>query len=85
MYEDEVVDPTDEIVETRPARVYRRERVVREVPATTYEPPPVYTQPADPAANAAAAGNLIMTVVFSVVVLTILVVGILVLVHYNII
>lgn len=69
-------DPTvvrhDTVVEQRPRRVV-------EEPSTTY------VRSSDPVGNSMAATSLIQTVVWSVVVIVILVIGILVLLHYNII
>jgi len=67
------------------------ERRVVESPRTTEqsrvvdEPAPTYVRRQDPVGNSIAAGSLIQTVVWAVVVLVLLIVGILVLIHYNII
>jgi hypothetical protein len=72
-------DP-DVVVEDEPVvRRPRRRMVVDDTPGTTY------VNRSDPVGNSFAASSLIQTIVWSVVVLVLLVVGILVLLHYGII
>jgi hypothetical protein len=77
---EEPADPTDRVVVSRRTEVERpATRVVTQVPQTGY------VRDRDPLTTATAASRMIQTVVWAVVVLAILIVGILVLVHYNII
>lgn len=75
-----VVDqPTTQIVEPVVNRVV-------EEPAPTYvDSTPTYVRRRDPIGNTMAASAMIQTLVWAAVVIVLLVVGILVLVHYNII
>ncbi|GEM_PF-2302275 len=79
---EEYVDPApvrETVVET-PTR-----RVVQEPVTQVREPSTTYVRSSDPVGNSIAAGNLIQTVVWAVVLLVLLVVLILVLLHLKII
>lgn len=83
--ESQVVSPPTTVPVDRQV-VTERSRVVEEpAPRIVEQPAPTYVQRRDPIGNSIAAGSLIQTVVWAVVVIVLLVVGILVLVHYNII
>lgn len=74
-----VADDTDPTVVRRDTVVEERGRRVVEEPANTY------VQRNDPIGTSIATSNLIQTIVWAAVIIVVVVVGILVLVHYNII
>lgn len=76
---EERVEPTDVVVEEPVNRVVQPATRVVEEPSTTY------VRRRDPVGHTMAASTLIQTLVWSAVVLILVVVGILVLVRYNII
>lgn len=85
--EEQVSTPGDLEVVTDSSRVVQQpvQRVVEEpVQRVTQEPGTTYVQRRDPVGSSIAAGSLIQTVVWAIVVLVLLVVGILILVHFKI-
>jgi hypothetical protein len=82
MYEERREVVADDAPDTEVRRETVTEHPSRRV---VEETPPTYVDRSDPVRNTAAAGNLINTLVWAVVVIVILVVGILVLLHYGII
>jgi hypothetical protein len=69
-----------------PAQTVHRETVVSSPNQVVSDPEPAYVQRrSDPMLNSMAASGMIQTVIWSIVVIALLVVGILVLLHYGII